>query len=146
MSGGIDVLAMKEDDVTKLLAAGAHIGDPNVDFQMSQYVYKVKSDGVPIINLRKTWEKLLIAARVVAAIENPVDVCVLSNKPFGQVKSEIQEWTVFHNNFILACNFEICPLYWSTCYCWKVHSWNIHQSDSKGLPRTTPSYCIRSKK
>lgn len=85
MSGGLDVLSMKEDDVTKLLAAGTHLGDPNVDFQMSQYVYKVKGDGVPIINVRKTWEKLLLAARVIAAIENPADVCVLSNKPFGQV-------------------------------------------------------------
>ncbi len=88
MSGGYDVLAMKEDDVSKLIAASAHLGDPNVDFQMAQYVFKVKADGVPIINIRKTWEKLLIAARVVAAIENPTDVCVLSNKPFGQVRSE----------------------------------------------------------
>ena len=85
MSGGLDALAMKEDDVSKLLAAGSHLGDPNVDFQMAQYVYKTKTDGTPIINLRKTWEKLLIAARIVAAIENPSDVCVLSNKPFGQV-------------------------------------------------------------
>ena len=87
MSGGTDVLAMKEDDVSKLLAAGAHLGDPNIDFQMAQYVFKVKTDGIPIINIRKTWEKLLIAARVVAAIENPADVCVLSNKPFGQVSN-----------------------------------------------------------
>lgn len=45
MSGGLDVLALKEDDVTKLLAAGAHLGDPNIDFQMAQYVYKTKPDG-----------------------------------------------------------------------------------------------------
>ena len=85
MSGGLDVLAMKEDDVTKLLAASAHLGDPNVDYQMAQYVFKTKGDGVPIINVRKTWEKLLLAARIIAAIENPADVCVLSNKPYGQV-------------------------------------------------------------
>lgn len=96
MSGGLDVLAMKDDDVTKLLAAGAHLGDPNVDFQMSQYVYKVKPDGVPIINIRKTWEKLLIAARVVAAIENPGDVCVLSNKPFGQVSG----WMMWYDKTV----------------------------------------------
>lgn len=78
------MLSMKEDDISKLLAASVHLGDPNVDFQMAQYIFKVRADGVPIINLRKTWEKLLIAARVVAAIENPTDVCVLSNKPFGQ--------------------------------------------------------------
>ena len=41
--------------------------------------------GVPIINLRKTWEKLLLAARIIAAVENPADVCVLSNRAFGQV-------------------------------------------------------------
>lgn len=84
MSGGLDVLAMKEDDITKLLAASTHLGDANVDFQMAQYVYKVKSDGQPIINLRKTWEKLMLAARVLACIENPNDICVLSNRPFGQ--------------------------------------------------------------
>ena len=88
MSGSLDALAMKEDDVTKMLAAGAHLGDPNIDFQMAQYVFKVKIDGIPIINVRKTWEKLLIAARIVTAIENPSDVCVLSNKPFGQVSDE----------------------------------------------------------
>lgn len=45
MSAGCDTLSMKEDDVKKLLAAGAHLGDPNIDFQMKQYVYKVKQDG-----------------------------------------------------------------------------------------------------
>lgn len=45
MSGGLEVLAMKEDDVTKMLAAGSHIGDANVDFQMADYVYKTKADG-----------------------------------------------------------------------------------------------------
>ena len=45
MSAGLEVLAMKEDDVTKLLAAGSHLGEPNIDYQMSQYVFKVKNDG-----------------------------------------------------------------------------------------------------
>ncbi len=85
MSGGYEVLSMKEDDVTKILAAGAHLGDSNTDFQMASYIFKTKTDGTPIINIRKTWEKLLFAARVIAAIENPTDVCVLSNKPYGQV-------------------------------------------------------------
>ena len=45
MSGGLEVLAMKEDDVKKMLAAGTHLGDANVHFQMSIYVYKTKTDG-----------------------------------------------------------------------------------------------------
>ena len=38
-----------------------------------------------IINVKKTWEKLLLAARVIAAIENPADVFAISARPFGQV-------------------------------------------------------------
>ena len=49
MSGGLDVLAMKEDDVTKMLAAGSHLGDANVHFQMASYVYKTKSDGTVLL-------------------------------------------------------------------------------------------------
>jgi len=84
MSGGLDVLGLKEDDVQKFLACSTHLGANNVDFQMEQYVYKRRPDGVHIINLRKTWEKLLLAARAIAAIENPADVCVISNRNFGQ--------------------------------------------------------------
>jgi len=84
MSGGLDVLNLKEDDVKKFLASGTHLGSSNLDFQMEQYVFKRKSDGVYIINLRKTWEKLQLAARAIAAIENPADVCVISARPYGQ--------------------------------------------------------------
>lgn len=45
MSGGLDVLTLKEDDVTKMLAAGTHLGAENVNFQMEQYVYKKRVDG-----------------------------------------------------------------------------------------------------
>lgn len=34
--------------------------------------------------MKKTWEKLLLAARAIVAIENPADVCVISARPFGQ--------------------------------------------------------------
>lgn len=40
--------------------------------------------GIHIINLKKTWEKILLAARAIAAIENPADVCVISARPYGQ--------------------------------------------------------------
>lgn len=83
MSEGIEALQLKEDDVTKFLASGTHLGAQNVDRHMESYVYKRKSDGIHIINLRKTWEKLVIAARVIAGIENPSDVCVISARPYG---------------------------------------------------------------
>jgi small subunit ribosomal protein SAe len=84
MSGGIDALGLKQDDVAKFLACGTHLGSSNLDFQMEQYVFKRKADGVYIMNLKKTWEKLQLAARAIAAIENPADVCVISARPYGQ--------------------------------------------------------------
>ncbi|XP_012271773.1 40S ribosomal protein SA [Orussus abietinus] len=86
MSGGLDALALKEDDVTKMLAACTHLGSENVNFQMEQYVYKRRVEGaaVNIINLRRTWEKLLLAARAIVAIEHPSEVFVISGRPYSQ--------------------------------------------------------------
>ncbi|XP_063552238.1 small ribosomal subunit protein uS2-like [Gorilla gorilla gorilla] len=84
MSGALDVLQMKEEDVLKFLAAGTHLGGTNLDFQTEQYIYKRKSDGIYIINLKRTWEKLLLAARAIVAIENPADVSVISSRNTDQ--------------------------------------------------------------
>lgn len=43
---------------------------------MEPYIYKRNNEGVHIINLSKTWEKLMVAARIIAAIPNPKDVLV----------------------------------------------------------------------
>lgn len=76
MSGGLDILGLKTEDVTKMLTATTHLGSEKVDFQMEQYVYKRRPDGVHIINLGRTWEKLQLAARAIAAIEHPQDVSI----------------------------------------------------------------------
>lgn len=77
-------MALKEEDVTKMLAATTHLGTDKKDIQMEQYIYKRRQDGVYIINLRRTWEKLLLAARAIAAIEHPSEVFVISSRPYGQ--------------------------------------------------------------
>ena len=46
--------------------------------------YKRKSDGIHIINLKRTWEKLLPTARAIVAIENPAAVSVTSSRNTGQ--------------------------------------------------------------
>uniref|UniRef100_A0A8C9QJ01 40S ribosomal protein SA n=1 Tax=Spermophilus dauricus TaxID=99837 RepID=A0A8C9QJ01_SPEDA len=74
----------QEEDVLKLLAAGTHLGGTNLDFQMEQYIYKRKNDGIYIINLKRTWEKLLLAAHAIVAIENPADISVISSRNTGQ--------------------------------------------------------------
>ncbi|CAD5171167.1 small ribosomal subunit protein uS2-like [Musa acuminata AAA Group] len=77
-------LSQKEQDIQMMLAANVHLGARNCDFQMERYVYKRRPDGVHIINLGKTWEKLQLAARVIVAIENPQDIIVQSARPYGQ--------------------------------------------------------------
>ena len=77
MSGTLGVLA-NEEDVLKFLAAGTHLGGTNVDFQMEQCIYK--TDDIYIINLKRTWEKLLLAACSIVAIENPNDTPNKFNK------------------------------------------------------------------
>merc|ERR1739848_377383 len=77
-------LKSTEDDITKMLAATTHIGPSNSETTMEQYVFKKTGAGVNIINLRKTWEKMMLAARAVAAIENPADVFVVASRPMSQ--------------------------------------------------------------
>ena len=77
-------LSQKEADIQMMLAAGCHLGTKNCDFQMERYVWKRRSDGIYIINLGKTWDKLMLAARMLVAIENPADVVCQSARPYGQ--------------------------------------------------------------
>jgi len=84
MSGGLAILQPDENDVSRLLNATTHIGSTNVNYQMQQYIFKRRADGVNIINLKKTHEKLMLAARAIVAIENPSDVYVISSRTMGQ--------------------------------------------------------------
>jgi small subunit ribosomal protein SAe len=79
-----ECMRLHEDDVHKMLAAEVHLGTKNLDPHMAKYVWTRRSDGVHILDLGKTWEKLVLAARVIVAIENPQDICVLSTRVYGQ--------------------------------------------------------------
>lgn len=39
--------------------------------------------GIHVLNIGKTWEKLVFAARILATIENPHDIAVISARPYG---------------------------------------------------------------
>lgn len=77
------ILSATEEEIQYLLAAQCHIGTKNCDKQMESYVWKRRADGIHILNIGKTWEKLVLAARIIAAVENPNDVCVISARPYG---------------------------------------------------------------
>jgi len=68
-----------------LLSFKAHIGDQNCNPKLARYIWKKRAvDGVHIINLAKTWEKLMLAARIIVAVENPQDICVVSGPEHGR--------------------------------------------------------------
>jgi len=75
---------MKEEDLKLLLTAKVHQGSKNCNTNMRRYVWRRRQDGVHVIHLGKTWQKLMLAARVIVAIENPEDVVAISARPFGQ--------------------------------------------------------------
>lgn len=84
MSAAKGVLSLQEEDVTKILVANAHLGAANMNYQMEQYVHKRKTNGVCLLNIRRMWDKLVLAARAIAAVENPADVCIISARQISQ--------------------------------------------------------------
>lgn len=76
-------MAPKEDDIHMMLAANVQQGTMNSDSSMKEYIWRRRNDGIHILNIGKTWEKLMLAARIICAIENPQDVIALSARPYG---------------------------------------------------------------
>jgi len=73
----------KEEDVQMMLVCKTHLGTRNCDYRMKRYVFRRTVEGIHIIHLGKAWEKLMVAARVIVSIENPSDIIVASQRPYG---------------------------------------------------------------
>jgi len=73
----------KEEDIQMMLVCKTHLGTRNCDYRMKRYVFRRTVDGIHIIHLGKTWEKLMVAARAIVTIENPSDIIVASQRPYG---------------------------------------------------------------
>lgn len=78
-----EILQPKEEDIQMMLSAGVHTGTRNSDSNMEEYIWRRRNDGVHILNIGMTWEKLVLAARIIVAIENPEDVIAISARPYG---------------------------------------------------------------
>lgn len=66
-----------------MIAAGCHIGTENCNNLMESYIYKRNKEGIHVIDLSRTWEKLMIAARAIAAVPSPKDVLIVSNREYA---------------------------------------------------------------
>jgi small subunit ribosomal protein S2 len=74
-----DILASEETYMT----AGAHIGTRQKTADMKEFIYKVRNDGLYIIDVNKTDKRIHAAARFISSYE-PMQVLAVSVRQYGQ--------------------------------------------------------------
>ena len=62
-------LSQKEEDIKNLIIAGCHLGGKKITKQMRKYVYTVRKDGIAIFDVNKIYEKIQVAARIIASVD-----------------------------------------------------------------------------
>lgn len=67
----------------KYLAAGLHIGTQQKTKDMERYIYRVRADGLYVLDVRKTNDRIQAAAKFLAKYD-PDDVLVVSTRQYGQ--------------------------------------------------------------
>ncbi len=65
------------------LAAGVHIGTQQKNRDMEEYIYRARTDGLYVMNVQKTDEKIRVAGRFIAHYK-PQDVLIVSARQYGK--------------------------------------------------------------
>ena len=86
MKSNRDEMPKTEDlllPLEELLAAGLHIGTRIKTEDMVEYIYRVRPDGLFILNVGKTNEKISLAARFISRFD-PSGIIVISSRLYGR--------------------------------------------------------------
>jgi small subunit ribosomal protein S2 len=67
----------------KYLAAGLHIGTQQKTKDMEKYIYRVRTDGLHVLDVKSSNEKIIVAAKLLSKYD-PDDVLVVSTRQYGQ--------------------------------------------------------------
>lgn len=78
-----DELTLREKDMFRMIQSECHIGSRNYNIQMKRYIHHFNSKGVPVFNLNDTYDKMRLAARIIAGV-NPKEVMCVSSRESGQ--------------------------------------------------------------
>jgi small subunit ribosomal protein S2 len=70
-------------DMDQYLSSGVHIGTRQKAGAMNSYIYRVRPDGLYVLDVRKADERIRLAARLVAQFD-PRKVFVVSARQYGQ--------------------------------------------------------------
>jgi len=93
-----DLLLPLED----LLAAGLHIGTRIKTGDMESFIYRVRPDGLFILNIGKTDEKIRLAAKFIARFE-PERTLIISSRLYG--KTPVEKFCALTRAFPLVGRF-----------------------------------------
>ncbi|MGE4577630.1 MAG: 30S ribosomal protein S2, partial [Candidatus Methanomethylophilaceae archaeon] len=65
------------------LTSGVHIGTQQKSADMKDFIYKVRQDGLYVLNIQKTDERIRVAAAMLARYD-PKRILVVSARQYGQ--------------------------------------------------------------
>ena len=65
------------------LAAGLHIGTQQKTKDMERYIYRVRADGLYVLDVRKTNDRIVSASKFLAKYD-PDDILAVSTRQYGQ--------------------------------------------------------------
>ncbi|MEA4956672.1 30S ribosomal protein S2 [bioreactor metagenome] len=65
------------------LAAGLHIGTQQKTSDMEKYIFRIRSDGLYVLDISKTNDRIMAAAKFLAKYD-PEDILVVATRQYGQ--------------------------------------------------------------
>lgn len=75
------------------LTSGVHIGTQQKSADMKEFIFKVRSDGLYVLDVKKTDERIRIAAKFLARFD-PQRILVVSARQYGQKPAKVFAKTI----------------------------------------------------
>ncbi|MEM2933495.1 MAG: 30S ribosomal protein S2 [Halobacteria archaeon] len=74
--------------IDEYLAAGVHIGTQQKTGDMMRFIYRVRTDGLYVLDVQATDERIRVAAKLLAKY-NPAKILIVSARQYGQKPAEM---------------------------------------------------------
>ncbi len=80
------------------LTSGVHIGTQQKSADMKEFIYKVRTDGLYVLDIKKTDRRIKMAAKFLAKVD-PNRILVVAARQYGQKQSKLFDRTIGANIF-----------------------------------------------
>jgi len=72
------------DDIKMMVLADTHLSARKCEPGMATYVYGKADGGNCLMDLQKTWDKIVLAARILATVDDPKTIYCVGQRPYAQ--------------------------------------------------------------